>query len=52
MSPVMRIEIEPARTHDQQGSDDVEGRVTADRRWSDDEIARLRSEWDAEPGHR
>ena len=48
----MRIEIEPARTHDQQASDDADGPVSADRAWSDDEIARLRSEWDAQPGHR
>lgn len=48
----MRIEIEPARTHDTHVPDDAERRRPAESGWSDDELARLRSEWDAEPGHR
>ena len=50
----MRIEMEPARTHDHRASDQNSSAAAgdADRAWSDDELARLRSEWDAEPGHR
>ena len=48
----MRIEIEPARTDDRLPSPSAGDTDAADRGWSDDELARLRREWDAEPSHR
>jgi len=47
----MRIETEPARTDDEHMAPSRH-RAESGGRWSDDEIARLRSEWDVEPGHR
>ena len=49
----MRIEIEPARAADEvHAATDTGQADRAGDGWSAEEIARLRSEWDAEPGHR